>query len=113
MELQDESKPRGLVLKTPKGMRDFGCEQMAVRERVLTQITDCFKRHGAQAIDTPVCERRDILAGKYGEDQKLIYDLQDQGQYASASRTLFKQCPTLTRTHFPTQVANFCPCGTT
>lgn len=28
---------------------------------------------------TPVFELRDILAGKHGEDTKLIYDLQDQG----------------------------------
>ena len=31
------------------------------------------------ALDTPVFELRDILSGKYGEDSKLIYDLQDQG----------------------------------
>jgi histidyl-tRNA synthetase len=30
-------------------------------------------------IDTPVFERKEILAGKYGEDSKLIYDLVDQG----------------------------------
>lgn len=30
-------------------------------------------------IDTPVFELKEILAGKYGEDSKLIYDLKDQG----------------------------------
>lgn len=38
-----------------------------------------FKRHGAVTIDTPVFELKEILAGKYGEDSKLIYDLADQG----------------------------------
>jgi histidyl-tRNA synthetase len=38
-----------------------------------------FKNHGATSLDTPVFELREILAGKYGEDSKLIYDLQDQG----------------------------------
>ena len=27
----------------------------------------------------PVFELKEILTGKYGEDSKLIYDLQDQG----------------------------------
>ena len=31
------------------------------------------------ALDTPVFELRETLMGKYGEDSKLIYDLQDQG----------------------------------
>lgn len=38
-----------------------------------------FECHGGQELDTPVFELRDILAGKYGEDSKLIYDLKDQG----------------------------------
>lgn len=38
-----------------------------------------FKRHGGVTIDTPVFELKEILAGKYGEDSKLIYDLADQG----------------------------------
>lgn len=53
---------------------------MAIRERVLSIVTDCFKRHGAETIDTPVFELKDTLTGKYGEEGgKLIYDLQDQG----------------------------------
>ena len=42
-------------------------------------ITSIFKRHGAVTIDTPVFELSDVLKNKYGEDSKLIYDLQDQG----------------------------------
>lgn len=34
---------------------------------------------GASCLDTPVFERKEILAGKYGEDAKLIFDLMDQG----------------------------------
>lgn len=52
---------------------------MAIRERVFTTITRVFKRHGAITIDTPVFELKEVLMGKYGEDSKLIYDLQDQG----------------------------------
>lgn len=52
---------------------------MAVREAVMETIRGVFKQHGAVTIDTPVFERKEILTGKYGEDSKLIYDLQDQG----------------------------------
>ncbi len=68
-----------LILKTAKGTRDFQPEQMAVRERVLNSVVDVFQRHGAETIDTPVFELKDVLTGKYGEDSKLIYDLKDQG----------------------------------
>lgn len=52
---------------------------MNVREKMFKTITDVFKRHGGQALDTPVFELKEVLTGKYGEDSKLIYDLQDQG----------------------------------
>ncbi|XKL60195.1 hypothetical protein PGB90_001211 [Kerria lacca] len=68
-----------LLLKPPKGTRDYGPEQMAVRNKVLNDIISVFKRHGAVTIDTPVFELKDVLTGKYGEDSKLIYDMEDQG----------------------------------
>jgi histidyl-tRNA synthetase len=52
---------------------------MVIRDKIFSTITDAFKRHGAVTIDTPVFELKEILAGKYGEDSKLIYDLADQG----------------------------------
>jgi len=67
------------ILKTAKGTRDFQPDQMAVRERVLDVVVKAFKRHGAETIDTPVFELKEVLTGKYGEDSKLIYDLKDQG----------------------------------
>lgn len=76
---EGDNSAKKLILKTPKGMQDYGQEQMEVREQAFEKIVTCFKRHGAQAIDTPVVELKEILTGKYGEDSKLIYDLQDQG----------------------------------
>ncbi len=52
---------------------------MAIRERAFTIIRGIFKKHGASEIDTPVFELKETLTGKYGEDSKLIYDLEDQG----------------------------------
>lgn len=42
-------------------------------------LSSIFECHGGQELDTPVFELRDILSGKYGEDSKLIYNLEDQG----------------------------------
>ncbi len=66
--------------KTAKGTRDFGPDQMAVREQAFNIIRGVFKRHGASELDTPVFELRETLTGKYGEEGgKLIYDLANQG----------------------------------
>ncbi|KYM97540.1 Histidyl-tRNA synthetase, cytoplasmic [Cyphomyrmex costatus] len=76
---EENGCPHKLILKTPKGTRDYNPEQMALRLGVLEKIVSVFKRHGAETIDTPVFELKDVLTGKYGEDSKLIYDLKDQG----------------------------------
>ncbi|KAG5930304.1 hypothetical protein E4U42_002228 [Claviceps africana] len=68
-----------VTLKTPKGTRDWSGHDMLMREEVFKMITDVFKKHGGTPLDTPVFELKEILSGKYGEDSKLIYDLQDQG----------------------------------
>ncbi|CAE6468289.1 unnamed protein product [Rhizoctonia solani] len=64
-----DSKKDRLALKTPK--RLVSPRNVHSRTYILT--------HGGVTIDTPVFELREILTGKYGEDSKLIYDLQDQG----------------------------------
>lgn len=66
-------------LKVPKGTKDWAGPDVLLRDKIFNTITTVFKRHGAMTLDTPVFELRDVLAGKYGEDSKLIYDLQDQG----------------------------------
>lgn len=45
-----------VILKTAKGTRDYGPAQMALRSSVLEKIVQCFHRHGAETIDTPVFE---------------------------------------------------------
>lgn len=52
---------------------------MLLRQTIFRKITKVFEGHGGVTIDTPVFELKEILSGKYGEDSKLIYDLQDQG----------------------------------
>lgn len=52
---------------------------MVIREQAFNKIIECFKRHGAESLDTPIFELKEVLTGKYGEDSKLIYDLANQG----------------------------------
>jgi histidyl-tRNA synthetase len=52
---------------------------MHCREHIERIVKECFTTYGGSCLDTPVFERKDILAGKYGEDAKLIFDLKDQG----------------------------------
>ena len=86
-------------LKTPKGTRDWVGQDIVLREYILyavhlhchsvavfssltlfsQTISDIFSRHGGIPLDTPVFELRDILTGKYGEDSRLIYNVEDQG----------------------------------
>lgn len=64
-----------VTIKCAKGSRDMLPSQMAIKEKVFSVIKNVYKQHGAVEIDTPVFERKDILLGKYGEQQKLIFDL--------------------------------------
>eukprot|EP00919_Chromeraceae_sp_WS-2016_P007339 GHVR01017268.1.p1 GENE.GHVR01017268.1~~GHVR01017268.1.p1 ORF type:complete len:479 (+),score=137.37 GHVR01017268.1:710-2146(+) len=52
---------------------------MGIRALVFESLEGVFKRHGAIQLDTPVFELRETLMGKYGDEQKLVYDLKDQG----------------------------------
>lgn len=78
-----DSEPRPssspIQLKTPKGTRDWVGQDILLREHIFSVITSVFQRHGGIPLDTPVFELHPILAGKYGEDARLIYDLEDQG----------------------------------
>lgn len=65
--------------KIPKGTRDFNALQMAIKRKVFKTIQSILLQHGAVEIDTPVFELKETLTGKYGNDSKLIYDLDDQG----------------------------------
>ncbi len=47
---------------------------------MIRKIRDTFVLHGAEEIDTPAFERREVLRGQYGEEnEKLLFDLDDQG----------------------------------
>lgn len=62
-----------------KGFRDYLPEHMLLRQRVLGIIRSVFEQHGFEPLDTPALEYMEILTGKAGENEKLMYHFQDQG----------------------------------
>jgi histidyl-tRNA synthetase len=62
-----------------KGFRDYLPEHMLLRQRVLGIIRSVFERHGFEPLDTPALEYMEILTGKAGENEKLMYHFADQG----------------------------------
>jgi histidyl-tRNA synthetase len=77
----DGSKERrkGITLRTPIGTRDFLPEDMIVREYVIGIIKKVFEEYGYDPMETPVIEFSEVLKGKYGEEEKLIYEFKDRG----------------------------------
>jgi histidine ammonia-lyase len=67
------------IIGIPPGTKDYGPKEMLIRERAINIIKTVFKKHALNEIDTPTFERKDILLGKYGDQQKLVFDLADQG----------------------------------
>ncbi|KAF8630694.1 hypothetical protein AX15_002768 [Amanita polypyramis BW_CC] len=76
---KDAEEGGRMLLKTAKGTRDYGPTEMFCRLHIEKTVRDVFLSYGGACLDTPVFERKDVLTGKYGEDQKLIFDLMDQG----------------------------------
>jgi len=74
------------MLKLPKGTRDFGPQDMALTMALIDKVKTAFKIHGAVEICTPVFETTDALKNKYGEESKLIFNLQDEGGEALSLR---------------------------
>ena len=76
----------GPPLETPKGTRDWAGDDITLRNNVFDKIRKVFRLHGGAEIDTPAFERKSYLTDKYGEDTKLIYDLDEQGGTPCALR---------------------------
>ncbi len=62
-----------------KGFRDYLPEQMILRQRIIEIFRDIFESHGFEPLDTPAIEYLDVLTGKAGENEKLMYRFEDAG----------------------------------
>lgn len=72
----------------PGGTRDFLPDQLERREEAMGMLQGVFASYGFQRMQTPAFERLDILSGKYGEDEKLIFKIQKRGDRADEGADL-------------------------
>lgn len=64
---------------TPKGFRDINPLLAKKRREVINKIADTVEGFGFEPLETPTVEFAETLLGKYGEDEKLIYQFTDRG----------------------------------
>ncbi|MBP1466102.1 histidine--tRNA ligase [Candidatus Chloroploca sp. M-50] len=69
-----------------KGMRDHLPQAMLLRQHILTVVQRVCERHGFDPLQTPVIEYAEVLEGKLGDDEKLIYRFEDHGGRSLALR---------------------------
>ena len=64
---------------TPKGFRDIDPKLAGKRRFVINTICDVLENFGFVPIETPTIEFSETLTGKYGEEERLIYNFTDRG----------------------------------
>src|SRR5215204_510903 len=52
---------------------------MILRHRIIETFRTIFERHGFEPIDTPALEYGEVLTGKAGENEKMMYRFEDNG----------------------------------
>jgi histidyl-tRNA synthetase len=61
-------------------MRDFLPADLLRRRYVVATIQRVYERYGFVPLETPALENLEILLGKYGEDEKLVYRVLHRGE---------------------------------
>jgi len=64
---------------TPKGFRDIQPEMAKRRRELINTIASTLEEFEFVPIETPTLEFADTLKGKYGAEEKLIYEFEDRG----------------------------------
>src|SRR3989304_5789567 len=64
---------------TPKGFRDIRPDLAKKRREAINSIVAVLEDYGFVPIETPTIEFADTLKGKYGEEERLIYEFTDRG----------------------------------
>jgi len=65
--------------QTPKGFGDIMPEEAKKRRVMFDAIIPVLEKYGFSPIETPTIEFAETLLGKYGEEEKLIYQFEDKG----------------------------------
>src|SRR3989337_415088 len=64
---------------TPKGFRDISPDLAQKRRQVINTMVSVLENYGFGPIETPTIEFAETLKGKYGEEERLIYEFADRG----------------------------------
>lgn len=74
-------------LSIPRGTRDFGPQQMMVRNRIFSTIRTVFEQFGFSPLETPAMENLNVLTGKYGEEgDQLIFKILNSGDFLAQTK---------------------------
>ena len=79
--MQEKIEPRTL-----KGFRDFTATEQRARQALFGRIQNTFELFGFSPLSTPALEYKEILMGKYGDEEKLVYSFVDNGGREVAMR---------------------------
>ncbi len=71
---------------TPKGFRDILPEAAKKRREIINIVAEVLEESGFSPMETPTIEFAETLKGKYGEEEKLIYEFTDRGDRQLALR---------------------------
>ncbi len=72
--------------RTLKGFRDYSANEQFARQAMFAKIQTVFEQFGFSPLSTPSLEYKEILMGKYGDDEKLVYSFKDNGDRDVAMR---------------------------
>jgi len=75
-----------MKLQTPKGTSDYIGERAQNLNRIINTFRESFELFGFNPIKSPTFEYASTLKGKYGTDEKLIYEFKDKGNRELALR---------------------------
>lgn len=66
----------------PRGMRDFGPQEVARRSYIIQHIREVFECYGFEPLETPAMELLSVLTGKYGEEgDQLLFRVLNSGDF--------------------------------
>lgn len=64
------------LIRLARGTQDYAGETYEKLEYLRNLIKNLYKKYHGQFIETPVFELTNILMNKYGDDEKLIYNIE-------------------------------------
>lgn len=67
-----------LMIQLPRGTQDYDGKTYEKLEYLKSLITALYKKYRGEFIETPVFELTNVLMDKYGEEEKLIYNIESE-----------------------------------